>query len=154
MDFATIAAGVYTIVSPFISKGIEKIVDEAAKEGYTERQAIWDKVKGLFAQDELTLLNLFKAAETDVKAQGKLEGKIETHLESNLETAKELETLVKTVEAIEKRNVSNVINEGITGGSEVINVVNQTTGSATNNESFVTNRNIDNSKVTNNNTQG
>jgi hypothetical protein len=153
MDFATVAMGIYTIVSPFISKGIEKIVDEAAKEGYTERKAIWDKVKGLFAQDELTLLNLFKAAETDVKAQGKLEGKIETHLESNPDIAKELEALVKTVKEIERRNVSNVINEGITGGSEVINEVNQTTGSATENQSSVTNRNIDNSKVTNKITQ-
>jgi hypothetical protein len=153
MDFATIAMGIYTIVSPFISKGIEKIVDEAAKDGYTERKAIWDKVKGLFAQDELTLLNLFKAAETDVKAQGKLEGKIETHLELNHATAKELETLVNTVKEIERRNVSAVINEGITGGSEVINEVNQTTGSATENQSSVTNRNIDNSKVTNKITQ-
>ncbi len=49
MDFATIATGIYTIISPFVVKGLEKIVDEAAKEGYTERQAIWDKVKGLFA---------------------------------------------------------------------------------------------------------
>jgi hypothetical protein len=153
MDFATIAAGVYTIVSPFIVKGLEKIVDEAAKEGYTERKAIWDKVKGLFVEDELTLLNLFKEAETDVKAQGKLEGKIETHLESNLETAKELETLVNIVKEIERRNASTVINEDIKGGSEVSNEVNQTTGLATENQSTITNRNIDNSKVTNKITQ-
>ncbi len=49
MDFATIATGIYTIISPFVVKGLEKIVDESAKEGYTERKAIWDKVKGLFA---------------------------------------------------------------------------------------------------------
>jgi N-acetylglucosamine kinase-like BadF-type ATPase len=153
MDFATIAAGVYTVVSPFVVKGLEKIVDEAAKEGYTERKAIWDKVKGLFAQDELTLLNLFKEAETDVKAQGKLEGKIETHLESNHETAKELETLVNTVKEIEKRNVSNLINEDIKNGSEVLNEVNQTAGSATENQSSITNRNIDTGKVTNKITQ-
>jgi N-acetylglucosamine kinase-like BadF-type ATPase len=153
MDFATIAAGVYTVVSPFVVKGLEKIVDEAAKEGYTERKAIWDKVKGLFAQDELTLLNLFKEAETDVKAQGKLEGKIETHLESNHETAKELETLVNTVKEIEKRNVSNLINEDIKNGSEVLNEINQTAGSATENQSSITNRNIDTGKVTNKITQ-
>jgi hypothetical protein len=154
MDFVTIAANAYSILSPFVSKGLEKIIDEAAKEGYTERKAIWDKVKSLFVEDELTLLNLFKAAETDVKAQGKLEGKIETHLESNIETAKELEKLVKTVEAIEKRNVSNVINEGITGESKVINKVIQTTGSATDNQSSVKNSNIDNSEVINEITQG
>jgi hypothetical protein len=154
MDFATIAAGIYTIVSPFVVKGLEKIVDEAAKEGYTERKAIWDKVKGLFAQDELTLLNLFKEAETDVKAQGKLEGKIETHLEFNHATAKELETLVNTVKEIEKKNALTVINEDITGGSEVINEVNQTTGFATDNQSSITNRNIDTGKVTNKITQG
>jgi N-acetylglucosamine kinase-like BadF-type ATPase len=154
MDFATIAMGIYKIVSPFISKGIEKIVDEAAKDGYTERKAIWDKVKGLFAQDELTLLNLFKEAETDIKAQGKLEGKIETHLESNPATAKELETLINTVKEIERRNTSTVINEDIKSGSEVINDVNQTTGSAAENQSSITNRNIDNSKVTTKITQG
>jgi hypothetical protein len=154
MDFAIIAAGVYTIVSPFIVKGLEKIVDEAAKEGYTERKAIWDKVKGLFVEDELTLLNLFKEAETDVEKKGELKGELKQLLKSAPETAKELETLVKAVEEIERRNVSILINEGITGGSEVLNEINQTTSSATDNQSSVTNRNIDNSKVTNNITQG
>jgi hypothetical protein len=135
MDFAIIAAGVYTIVSPFIVKGLEKIVDEAAKDGYTERKAIWDKLKGLFAQDELTLLNLFKAAETDVKAQGKLEGKIETHLESNTATAKELEALVKTVEAIEKRNTSKNMLKDITEDSKIDIDTDQSTSSATENTS-------------------
>jgi hypothetical protein len=154
MDFATIAMGIYTIVSPFISKGIEKIVDEAAKDGYTERKAIWDKVKGLFAQDELTLLNLFKEAETDDEKKDELKSDLKHLLKSAPETAKELETLVNTVKEIEKRNASTIINEGITGGSEVSTEVNQTTGSATENQSSITNRNIDNSKVTTKITQG
>jgi hypothetical protein len=148
MDFATIAAGVYTIVSPFIVKGLEKIVDEAAKDGYTERKAIWNKVKGLFVEDELTLLNLFKAAETDVKAQGKLEGKIETHLELNPNTAKELETLVNTVKEIERRNVLTNTVKDVSEDSEVKIDNKQKLNSSDGNEVVNTVENIKNSRIT------
>jgi uncharacterized membrane protein len=154
MDFATIAFGIYTVVSPFISKGLEKIVEKAAEEGYTERKAIWDKVKGLFVEDELTLLNLFKEAETDEKAKIKLETKLETHLQLNEATAKELDELVKKVQEIEKKNSSTVINEDIRNNSKVETVVDQKTGSAANNESSVTNKNIDKSIVTTKVSQG
>jgi uncharacterized membrane protein len=134
MDFASIALGIYTVVSPFISKGLDKIVEKAAEEGYTERKAIWDKVKGLFVEDELTLLNLFKEAKTDEKAKIKLETKLETHLQLNEATAKELDELVKKVQEIEKKNSFTNTLKDITENSKVDIENDQSTTSGTDNK--------------------
>ncbi|MBX7172032.1 MAG: hypothetical protein K1X72_13800 [Pyrinomonadaceae bacterium] len=149
MNFAALALSIYQVLSPFVSKGIDKIVEKAAEEGWTERQAIWEKVKGLFVEDDLTLLNLFKDAETDNEKKGELKGELKSYLKSNPEIAKELEELVKKVEAIEKKNSSTITNEDIRGNSEIENTVEQTTGSATDNKSTIENRNVESSKIKN-----
>lgn len=153
MDFGAIATLVISVVSPFVVKGVEEIVKEASKEGYKERTAIWDMVKGFFAEDELTLLNLFKEAETDVEKKGELKGELKAKLQSNPEIAKQLEELANTVKEIEKRNSSILTNEDIRNNSEIENIVEQSTDSATNNESTINNRNIDGSKIINRITQ-
>ena len=94
MDYATIATTALVVLSPFVTKGLEKLGEKTAEEGFNERRAIWEKVKGLFKADDLILLNLLQDAGSDARAQGKLEGKLEAHLEANPEIARELEALL------------------------------------------------------------
>src|SRR5690348_1797951 len=98
MEYAAIATAIYTFLSPFVAKGVEKLFEKTAEEGFNERKAIWEKIKGLFKADDLTLLHLFEEAETSEKAQGKLEGRIETHLEANPVIANEVAGLIKKLE--------------------------------------------------------
>lgn len=149
MLLEVLVPAIISAVTPYAKKGLEKIVEEAGKEGWAERKAIWDKVKGLFVEDELTLLNLFKESETDETTKLKLETKLETHLQLNPEIVGELDELVKKVQEIEKKNTSNITNEDIKGNSEIENTIEQSVNSATNNESTITNRNVENSKIIN-----
>jgi hypothetical protein len=97
MDYATIATTAIMALSPFVVKGLEKISEKAAEEGFDQRKAIWEKVKDLFRADDLTLLNLLQEGSADAKAQGKLE----THLEANPDIARELEALLSNLPASE-----------------------------------------------------
>ena len=113
MEPATIATAAITALSPFVKKGLEKLSERTAEEGFNQRQAIWEKVKGLFKADDLTLLNLLKEADGDAKAQGKLEGKLETHLEANPEIARELAALLSHIPTVEiKLNTITQSGEG------------------------------------------
>jgi len=103
MDYATIATMCITALSPFVKKGVEKLVEKTAEEGFNERKAIWEKVKSLFKDDDLILLNLLQAAESDVKEQGKLEGKLEIKLEANPDVAEELESLLAKLPKLEAK---------------------------------------------------
>jgi hypothetical protein len=129
LTIATIATGAITALQPFVTKGLEKLAEKTAEEGFNERKAIWEKVKGLFKADDLTLLNLLEEANANDKVQGKLEGKLETYLEANPAIVNELSELVKRLEELEKNNpapkkVSNIENKDISN-SFVINEVNQ-----------------------------
>ena len=97
MEYAAIAAMVISALSPFVKKGLEVLSEKAAEEGFNERKAIWEKVKGLLKYDDLTLLNLLKEAETDVKAQGRLEGKLETQIEASPDIAQQLQELLQKI---------------------------------------------------------
>jgi hypothetical protein len=94
MDYQTIAVLVIKALSPIAKKGLEKLAEKTAEEGFNERKAIWEKIKGLFKTDDLTLLNLLQDADSDLKAQGMLEDKLETHLETTPEIAKFLEPIL------------------------------------------------------------
>ena len=101
MDFTGIAAGVITALVPYLAKGGEKLVDKIVDEGFEQRGKIWEMTKGLFLEDNLTLLNLFEENPNDAKTQGKLESKLEDKLQANPEIAKEFESLLKQI-AIKK----------------------------------------------------
>lgn len=128
MDYASIATLTITALSPFVKKGVEKIVEKSAENAFTERQAIWDKVKNIFKQDDLTMLNLLQDAELSDNAKGRLEGKLETYLEANPEIAKELEELIKKLPAPGARQFTltqegneNIGIQGIEGSKIIIN---------------------------------
>ncbi|MBA3694000.1 MAG: hypothetical protein H0W77_11285 [Acidobacteria bacterium] len=108
MDFTGIAAGVITALVPYLAKGGEKLVDKMVDEGFEQRGKIWEKTKGLFLDDNLTLLNLFEENPNDAKTQGKLESKLEDKLQANLEIAKEFESLLKQIPAEMKTNSMNI----------------------------------------------
>jgi hypothetical protein len=112
MDLSTISSAILVALSPIIQKGLEKFAEKSAEEGFSERKAIWARVKSLFKTDDLTLLNLLSEASTDVKTQGKLEGKIETLLENNPETAKELQTLLENID-LEKTKEVSIVQKGV-----------------------------------------
>jgi hypothetical protein len=126
---ALIASSAVNALVPFFNKGLDKIVDKSAEEVFNKRSEIWGKVKGLFAEDELTTLDLFEANPEDAKTQGKLEGKLEEKLKTNPETFNQLDTLIKHLEEMEKhqpapKNVSNIKNENV-HNSFIVNDVKQ-----------------------------
>ena len=108
MVFETIAAGVITALVPYLAKGGEKLVDKIVDEGFEQRGKLWEMTKGLFLEDNLTLLNLFEENPNDAKTQGKLESKLEDKLQANPEIAKEFESLLKQIPAEIKTNSINI----------------------------------------------
>ena len=82
MDYSTLTAAVITALSIFSVKGIEKIAEKSAEEGFNDRKAIFEKVSTLFKYDELTMLNLLQDAESDPEKKGELKGEMKIHLQS------------------------------------------------------------------------
>ena len=72
MDFTTIAATTIATLVPYLVKGGEKLIDKITDDAIDHRGKLWELTKGLFVEDELTLLNLFKGNPDDAKTQGKL----------------------------------------------------------------------------------
>ncbi len=116
MDAATIAiiaSNAVSAIATYLDKSADKIVEEGAKEAFNKRAEIWNKVKGLFAPDELTTLKLFEENPEDARIQGKLEGKLEEKLKLNLEVAAELDALLKNLPAIQaKQNTQTITGDG------------------------------------------
>lgn len=108
MDFTAIAAGVITALVPYLAKGGEKLAEKIVEEGFEQRGRIWERAKGLFHGDELTLLNLFEENPDDAGTQGKLENKLEHKLQANPDIAREFEALLKQIPAEVKINTINI----------------------------------------------
>lgn len=114
---ALAAATVLELVPYILKKGGEKLIEKAAEEGFEQRGKIWELVKSLFVEDELTLLNLFEENPEDAKTQGKLEGKIEDRLKENPQVAKQLEELLKQIP--QTQNKQNTITQS--GNNNIAN---------------------------------
>ena len=108
MDFAMIATGIVTALVPYLAKGGEKLAEKLAEHGFEQRAKIWETAKGLFQEDELTLLNLFAENPNDERTQGKIEMKLEDKLKANPKIAEELDALVKQIPAEIKTNTINI----------------------------------------------
>lgn len=109
MPIIETAALVITALTPYLVKGGEKFVEKSVEEGFEQRGKIWQIAKGLFTEDELTLLNLFEENPEDAKIQGKLEGKLEDRLKQNPDIAKQLEELLEQIPNLQ--NKQNTINQ-------------------------------------------
>ena len=109
VTIALIATTAVNALVPFFKKGAEKLVDKSAEEVFNKRSEIWNKVKGLFAADELTTLKLFEANPEDVETQAELRGELKHLLKANPETAKELDELLKQLPAMQaKQNTIDI----------------------------------------------
>jgi hypothetical protein len=99
MDINALIITLIAILSPYaktvLDKTVETLAEKTAEEGFKEREAIWETVKGFFKRDELTLLNIFKDADTDEKTKNRLEGVLEERLLENPDLAIQLELLIK-----------------------------------------------------------
>lgn len=124
---------------PFFKGGLEKIADKSGEEIFAQRGKIWDAVKGVFVEDDLTLLNLFAKNPEDPKTQGKLEGKLEERLKTNPEAVAHLEEMVNKL----KEMSAEITNEQIED-STIDNEMKRGEGRAA-----ITNRGIRGSKITN-----
>ena len=104
MIVSAIAAAAVTELVPYVlTKGGDKLIEKVAEEGFEQRGKIWQLVKGLFVEDELTLLNLFEENPNDAKLQGKLEGKLEDRLKQNPDIAKQMENLLKQIPNVQNK---------------------------------------------------
>lgn len=148
MDIATLAPLVVSAVVPLLKKGAEKLAEKTAEEGFEQRGKIWNLVKGMFTEDDLTLLNLFERNPEDGKTQGKLEGKLEDRLKSNPEIAEQLDQLLKEIK-IGQQNISTIHNEDVKDNSEISNEIEQHTRQSLTNESLIENRSVSSSKIIN-----
>lgn len=112
MEPATIALIASTAVSalvPLLNKGAENLVEKGTEEAYAKRAEIWNKVKGLFAEDDLTTLNLFENDPENAATQGELRGELKHLLKANPGIAEELDELLKQLpKADAKTNAINV----------------------------------------------
>ncbi len=124
MAFIETAVSVITALTPYLIKGGEKLAEKAAEQGFEQHGKIWQIVKGLFVEDELTLLNLFEENPEDAKIQGKLEGKLEDRLKQNPDIAIQLEELLKLIPNVQsKQNTitqsgnNNIANQDISNST-------------------------------------
>lgn len=128
MNFSEIAPQVITALIPFLVKGAEKVAEKSAEEGFEQRSKIWQAVKGLFQDDDLTILSLFEANPEDQSIQGRIEEKINTNLKQNPDVVERLEELLKQIPTTQfKQNLlnqsgsNNVANQDISNSSIHIN---------------------------------
>lgn len=111
MEPATIALIASTAVGalvPLLNKGAEKLVEKGTEEAYAKRAEIWNKVKGLFAEDDLTTLNLFENDPENAATQGELRGELKHLLKANPEITEQLDELLKQLPKADAKN--NAIN--------------------------------------------
>ena len=97
MDISTLAPLVVSALVPLLQKGAEKITEKAAEEGFAQRGKIWNLVKGMFAEDELTLLNLFEQNPENVETQAELRGELKHLLKANPDIAGQIDELIKQI---------------------------------------------------------
>lgn len=125
---------------------IKEIASGALKE--VGKEFIFKPVTNLLTPDELIQLNLFSDVPDSPSLHENATQILETRLNEYPQVVNQLTELIKQIP-----NVSTIVNKEITGNTEVKNIVKQTTGLTTSNESLITNEGIENSKVTNEVTQ-
>ncbi len=109
MPIGTIVAGV---ISALAMKAAEKITEKSAEKAFENRSVILEKVRGLLVGEELTVLNLLEEFPENKDIQNKVAEKLTPRLEANPAVAKEIETLLANMPALEiKQNTLNQIGD-------------------------------------------
>lgn len=112
MDLITLVPMVVSALVPYLAKGAEKLIDKTVDEGFEQRGKIWELVKGAFAEDELTTLNLFAENPDDVEKQAELRGELKHVLKANPDVASQLEELVKQIPAASQIKQNTITQSG------------------------------------------
>lgn len=128
MPLEILVPAIVAALVPYLATGGEKLVEKTVEEGFENRAKIWQKVKGLFPDNELTTLNLFAENPDDPKLQGKVEGKLEDRLANNLNVAEELEKLLRLIphsqvkqNTIKQTGDTNIAVQDVSGSEIKIN---------------------------------
>lgn len=125
VTIAAVASGVVNVLAPFFKKGGEKLADKIAEEGFAQRGKIWETVKGLFPDNELTELKLFEKYPDNNDMQTEAAAKIEEKLAANPETANALQELLQKIpQSVIKQNTMNITGDGNIGVQDVSGTVN------------------------------
>ncbi len=106
IEWAILASGLVSAVTPYLVKGAEKVVEKAAEEGWAQRGTIWEKVKGLFGSDD-QMLHIYESYPETEKIQQDFAKKLEEKLEESPEAATELQELLKNIPQATKVNTIN-----------------------------------------------
>lgn len=124
VTIATIASGAVAALTPFLKKGGEKLADKIAEEGFAQRGKIWEVVRGLFLEEDLTTLNLFEEKPENVETQAELRGELKHLLKAKPEVAEQLQALLKDLPASEvKQNTMNIAGDNNVGVQDVSGTV-------------------------------
>nr|HQU85348.1 hypothetical protein [Pyrinomonadaceae bacterium] len=83
VTITAIATAAVSALSPLFKKAGEKIADKAGEEIFAQRGAIWETVKGLFPDNELTELKLFEKYPDNKDMQTEAAAKIGEKLAAN-----------------------------------------------------------------------
>ncbi len=113
VTIATVASAAIGALAPFFKKGGEKLADKIAEEGFNQRGKIWETVKGVFAGDELTTLNLFEKYPENTDIQNEVKSKLEEKLTAQPAIAEQLQELLKHLPASQiKQNTIDISGDG------------------------------------------
>lgn len=125
VTIAAIASAAVTALAPFFKKAGEKLADKAGEEVFAQRGRIWETVKGLFPDNELTELKLFEKYPDNKDMQTEAAAKIEEKLTAHPESAAVLqELLAKLPVSGIKQNSINITGDGNTAVQDVSGTVN------------------------------
>lgn len=127
MALEVLVPAIISALIPYLAKGGEKLVEKTVEEGFENRGKIWQMVKGLFIEDELTLLNLEKNPENP-EIQAEFRGELKHLLKANPDVILQLEELIKKLPAaqvkqnkINQTGNDNIAVQDVTGSDIKIN---------------------------------
>ena len=139
IELTTLVPMVVSALVPYFARGAQTIADKSAAEIYEQRGKIWDSVKGVFVEDDLTTLNLFADDPENPETQAELRGELKQLLKASPENAAKLEELVVRL----KDMSSEIINEQVEG-SIIDNEMKRGEGKAS-----ISNKGISGSRISN-----
>jgi hypothetical protein len=111
MDYLTIAASIVTstlvpLFQTFGTKALEEVGKKTGEEVFDNRQTILEKVKDLFAGDDLITLNLLGKYPDNEDIQKEVTEKLETKLKDRPEIATSLEQINQRIVEIENIDIT------------------------------------------------
>ena len=113
IELALLASGLVSAVTPYLLKGAEKLVDKAAEEGWAQRGAIWEKIKGLFTSDsDLETLHIYQKYPKSEDVQKDVAAVLEQKMKADPQAETDLRGLFEKLPQQVKSNIINITGDG------------------------------------------